>query len=385
MLRKIIISLILTLILGSLSLGQKSISADEILQKTSAKLSSLKTIKYKYHQEYNYKSEAYFAESSAESFLEFTSLESVIGLKFQFSNPNSFITYNGSEVFQLNKKEKTIRVEAKPKSESLAASSYLAFAPLMWRNVLPKIIADKTIVKAIRDAGMNTYVIEFALDKAYIDSGNGNILPMTVDRKSIYRLTVDNKSFLPIEAYRGTNANEDFNKATFSEIVENPTSPTENSWYYSTYLNEYKYAEPPKDNLIKTGAVAHEISLPIFAMDKTVSLSDYKGKVILLDFWIFHCGGCQASVPKLNALQEKYKGKDFQLLTVNITDSEKQIQLFIEKTKSEFPILHQGESIAKQYGIWFYPTVVLIGKDGKVIYSGEFAEKKIEDLINQNL
>ncbi len=238
MLRKIIISLILTLILGSLSLGQKSISADEILQKTSAKLSSLKTIKYKYHQEYNYKSEAYFAESNAESFLEFTTLESVIGLKFQFSNPNSFITYNGSEVFQLNKKDKTIRVEAKPKSESLAASSYLAFAPLMWRNVLPKIIADKSIIKAIRDAGMNNYVIEFVLDKAFIDSGNGEILPMTIDRKSIYRLTIDNKSFLPTEAYRGTNANEDFNRATFSEIIENPTPPIENSWYYSTYLNE---------------------------------------------------------------------------------------------------------------------------------------------------
>lgn len=365
--------------------NQKTLSADEILQKTAAKLSSLKTIKYKYHQEYNYKSEAYFAESRAESFLDFVPVESANGLKFQFDNPNVFIAYNGSEIFTLKKKDKTIEVESKPKTENLNSKSYLQFSPLMWRNALPKIIADKAIVKAIRDAGMNNYVIEFALDKAFIDSGNGDILPMTTDRKSIYRLTVDNKSFLPIEAYRGNNVNEDFNKATFSEIVENPTPPLENSWYYSTYLNEYKYAKPPENKLIKSGEVAHDISLPLFGTDKTVFLNDYKGKVILLDFWIFHCGGCQASVPKLNALQKKYKDKNFQLLTVNIADSEKQIQLFIEKTKAEFPILHQGEVIAKQYGVWFYPTVILIGKDGKIIYSGEFDNVKIEELIGQNL
>lgn len=365
---------------------QKAISAEEILQKTSAKLASLKTIKYKYHQEYNYKSEAYFAESSAESFLDFAPIENTIGLNFRFENQKSLIIYNGSEVFSLNKKDKTIEIEAKPKEESLLASSYLAFALPMWRNVLPKILADKSIVKYIRDAGMNSYVVEFELDKAFIDSGSGKkIHPMTLDRKSIYRLTVDNKTFMPIEAYRGNSVNEDFNKVTFSEIVENPSAPSENTWYYSTYLNEYQYAKPRENTLIKIGATAHEVSLPIFGTDKTVSLNDFKGKVVLLDFFIFHCGACQASVPKLNDLQTKYKDKDFKLLTINVTDSEKLIWLFIEKTKAEFPILHQGEAIAKQYGVWFYPTVVLIGKDGKIIYSGEFEKDKVEELIKRNL
>lgn len=364
---------------------QKSLSADDVLQKTSAKLSSLKTIKYQYQQEYNYKSEAYFAESKAESFLDFTPLESVIGLRFQFDNPDIFIAYNGSEIFSLRKKDKTIEIESKPKTENLSSKSYLQFSPLMWRNVLPEIIADKTIIKSIRDAGINNYVIELTLDKAFIDSGNGNILPMTTNRKTIYRLTIDNKTFLPIEIYRGNNINDDFNKTTFSEIVENPTPPTENSWYYSTYLSEYKYAKSRENNLIKIGETTHEVILPLFGTDKAVSLSDYKGKVILLDFFIFHCGACQASVPKLNALQEKYKDKNFKLLTINVTDSEKLIQLFIDKTKPQFPILHQGEAIAKQYGVWYYPTVVLIGKDGNIIYSGEFEKDKIDELIKLNL
>lgn len=365
--------------------NQKSLSADDILQKTSAKLASLKTIRYKYRQEYNYKSEAYFAESKADSFLDFTTAENAIGVKFQFDNSDVFIAYNGSETFSLRKKDKTIQVSSKPNKAELASFSYLQFSPLMWRNVLPKIIADKSIVKAIRDAGMNTFIIEIELDKAFIDSGDGNILPMKVDRKSIYRLTIDNKTFLPIEIYRGTNANEDFNKATFSEIVENPNSPAENSWYYSTYLKDYQYAKPLQDNLIKANSTAYEINLPAFQMNKTVSLNDYKGKLVLLEFWIFHCGYCQAAVPKLNDLQAKYKDKNFQLLAVNIANSENQIGLFIEKFKPEFPILYQGESIAKQYGVYFYPTIVLVGKDGKVIYSGEFNTEKIDELISRNL
>lgn len=387
MIRKIIFSVSIVFLLSSLTFAKKTLSADEILQKTAAKLSSLKMLKYKYHQEYNYKSEAFFAESKAESFLDFTPVESAVGLRFQFDDEVSVVTYNGSEKFSLNKKDKTIQIEAKPTGEKLSSSSYLQFAFPMWRNILPQIIADKTIAKSISETNNKSgYLIEFALDKAYIDSGLGaKIFPMTIDRKTVYRLTIDKNSFLPVEVYRGNNVNQDFNKVTLSEIVENPTPPIENSWYYSTYLNEYKYAKPPADNLIKTGETAHNISLPMFGANKTVSLNDYKGKIILLEFWIFHCGACQASVPKLNALQEKFKDKNFQLLTVNIADSEKQIELFIELTKPAFPIIYQGESIAKQYGVWFYPTVVLIGEDGKIIYSGEFEKTKIEELIGQNL
>ncbi|HRH42516.1 MAG TPA: TlpA disulfide reductase family protein [Pyrinomonadaceae bacterium] len=390
MFRKIIIpiSLILIFVLMAAAQNSKTLSAEAVLQKTAAKLSSLKTIKYKYNQEYNYASEAYLAKSKADCFLEFTPFETNLGLKFQFRDDNSSIVYNGSEIFQLNEKGKTIKVESKPKSDRLDSSTYLQFSPLMWRNVLPKIIADKSLLKSISETKVNNvsyYLVEFALDKAFIDSGNGKILPMTIDRKTIYRLTIDKQNYLPIEIYRGNNVNQDFNKTTYSELVENPTPPTENSWYYSTYLNEYTYAEPLKDNLIKTGEVAYEINLPMFETDKTVSLNDYNGKVVLLDFWIFHCGYCQASVPKLNALQDKFKDKNFNLLAVNVTDSKELINLFIKNTKSKLSILYQGEEVAKKYGVAGYPTVVLIDKNGKVLYSGGFDQTKIENLINQNL
>ncbi len=386
MIRKIIILILLFLSSTFLVVGQ---NAETVLQKVSAKLLSLKTIKYKYHQEYNYKSEAYFAESNAESLLDFAAQNSAVGLRFQFENEDVFIAYNGSETFNLNKKNKTIKVDSKPPTDFLSSSSYLQFALPMWRNALPKIIADNSITKSLREteiSGKSYYLIEFALDKSFIESGLGTkISPMTIDRKTIYRLTIDKQTFLPIQAYRGNNVNEDFNKVTFSEINVNPPAPIENSWYYSTYLKDYQYAKKPEDRLIKTGEAAYEIRLPRFGTNKTVSLNDYKGKIVLLEFWIFHCGYCQAAVPKLNVLQQKYKDKNLQILAVNIADSDNQLQLFKEKLNPEYPIIYQGEAIANQYGVWFYPTIVLIGKDGKVIYSGEFDTTKIEELISLNL
>ncbi len=388
MYKKLKISIILIFAVVSIAFSQKTLSAEDVLQKVSEKLTSLRTIKYKYHQEYNYASDGFFKVDRAECFLEFTPLDGVIGFKFQFNNQDKFEVYNGSELFELKKKEKTIKVEPKPDVERLSSAGLLQFSPLMLRNALPTIIPDKSIVKSISETklnNINAYLIELTLNKAYIDSGNGNILPMTIDRKTIYRLIIDKKSFMPIEFFRSNNVNKDFNKTTYSEIVENPQPPIEKTWYYSSYLNEYKYAETPKDNLIKAGEIAHEINLPLFPKNQPTTLSQFRGKVVLLEFWIFHCVYCQEAVPKLNALQKKFNGKDFKLLTINISDSTRLIQLFIKKTKAEFPILSNGEEIAEKYGVIAYPRAVLIDKEGKVIYSGGFIPAKIEELINQNL
>jgi thiol-disulfide isomerase/thioredoxin len=302
------------------------------------------------------------------------------------SAPDAFITYNGAQLFKLNKLEKTIRVESKPPIETLSSSSWLQFAIPMWRNVLPKIIADKTIPKTLKLTTEGNYLVEFSLDRAFIESGLKNeILPIEIERKSVYRLTIDKTRFLPFEVYRGNNVNDDFNRVRLTQIIENPPDRVENSWFYSTYVGEYKPATPPADNLIKAGAAPFGFDLPLFGKEKSINLDDFKGQLVLLEFWIFHCGACQAAVPKLNKLDERYSDNGLKILAVNINDSPAHIKLFSETLKPEFPLLQNGESVAKQYGVSFYPTVVLIGKDGTVIYSGVFDEAKIDKLIGENI
>lgn len=364
-------------------------TADEILQRSFEKLSKLKALRYAYHQEYNYASEGYLNESNAETYLEFTPVDGAIGVVFQFSNADHFETYNGSEYFYLNKKDKTIRVEPKATADGLNNKIFLQFTPLMLKNALPKVVADKTITRSFSETttpgGEKVYVVEFALNKAFIDSGLGAIRPLTLDRKMVYRLTIRQSDYMPVEVYRGNNVNSDFNRTTYSLIDENPPRPAETSWYYSTYLNEYKYAKPPVDNLIKPGTAAPVIPLPLFPKNEITSLGQFRGKLVLLDFWIFHCGYCQESVPKLNALQQKYKDSEFKLLTVNIGDTASLINLFIDKTKPQFAILQNGDEMARLYGVTGYPTVVLIGKDGTVLYSGGFDREKLDELIAKHL
>jgi thiol-disulfide isomerase/thioredoxin len=121
-------------------------------------------------------------------------------------------------------------------------------------------------------------------------------------------------------------------KTSFTSIDTNATSPTELSWYYSSYTKEYK---PVKKNtagvLLSNGTLAPDWKLETYNNNKTISLSNLKGQIILLDFWIKNCGPCIQSVPYLNELQNKFKDKNFKLISVNSYDSKEDISWFCNK------------------------------------------------------
>lgn len=373
-------------VFSALASGQNQMFAEAVLKKSAEKLSSLKTVKYKYKRELNYSSEKYFAESSADSFLDFTASNNVLGARFQFSGKDHISIFNGSEQFDLTKKDKTISVNNKPTLDDLSSSSYMGGSPITLKKLFPALIENKTIAKTLTETTLNgtkVYVIEFSLEKQWFNK-LGQLAPAELKNKHIYRITIRQDDFLPVEMLQKLN-DTDFMKSSMSDIEPNAAPPVETSWFYSSYLNEYAYAKPPENKLLKAGATAPEINLPLFTSDKLTSLNDYKGKLVLLDFWIFHCGYCQESVPKLNALQKKYKNKDFKLLTVNVHDSKDLIEIFIKTKKAEFEILYKGEDTATKFGVSGFPTVFLIGKDGKVIYSGNYDAQKLDDLIAKNL
>lgn len=381
----IFISLIFLLTLSAFS-QDKTLTADEVMQKTIEKLGSLKTVSYDYRAERNYASERFFHELKAASYLDFRSPDKFLGVKFQFVNGPFSATFNGSEVFFLNRSDHTIRLNSKPGRSEFDSSSYLGNSPASLKQILPKVLADKTIPRNVYETRIDNkefYVIEYVLEKFYMDVF-GEFAKTPLTRKLTYRVTVSKDDFMPVGVLQ-KNGDIDFIKTNFTNINQNPIPRAENTWYYSTYLGEYKFAEPSKNNLVPIGALAQEIDLPSAADDKKVSLSSHRGKVVLVEFWIFHCGACQAAVSPLNALHEKYKKKDFKLLTVNIYDSKELVDLFIETKKPLYPVLYKGEETAKTYGVDRYPTVILLDKNGLVIYSGVFNAAKIDALIEKNL
>jgi len=377
------------LLLGASQIfAQENPSAERVMQKVADKLASVKNLKYTYNLELNYASEGYLHKSSSDGFLDLRPVDSGVGFRYQFSGDDLLAIYNGVEKFIADKKGKTITVENNPPVRSFGSSASLYYSPLTLKNVLPKIIADKTIQKkvtAIKIAGVDHYVLEFALNKQSMDA-LGEIYALKTDRKSVYRLTVNKRTLLPVEIYVGNDQNQDFARSSFVGIREAADEPESLSWYYSTYLKEYQPKKTVELVLIQKGQAAPDFKLNRFEADSQVSLSHFKGKLTLIEFWIANCGFCIGAVPKLNALAQKFQGKDFELVSINVHDSTKTIDVFRSNQKPQYPILTGGESTGVGFGVSAYPTFVLIDKDGKVVYSKPgLDEKELETLIADNL
>jgi len=104
---------------------------------------------------------------------------------------------------------------------------------------------------------------------------------------------------------------------------------------------------------------------------ETVCLSDYQGKVVLLDIWASWCGPCQQEMPFLVESCQKFGKDGFVVLTINIDKDVKNIRKFVSKLEipPDFPIvLDQDAKIPPLYQVEGMPTTLLIDRKGMVRY-----------------
>lgn len=101
---------------------------------------------------------------------------------------------------------------------------------------------------------------------------------------------------------------------------------------------------------------------------KSVSLSSYKGKVVLLNFWATWCGPCKAEIPGFIELQAKYKDQ-LVIVGFSVDDTAEKAREYATQYKMNYPILlgEGREDVQDAYGpIWGIPASFIISKDGKV-------------------
>ena len=102
--------------------------------------------------------------------------------------------------------------------------------------------------------------------------------------------------------------------------------------------------------------------------DNEVRLSDYKGKVVLLDFTTTWCPYCRRIRPYLEKIHDRYNKKDFVLLSIYLQESKKKVKSYTEKYKIPYKsLLDEEGSTAESYGIVGVPTLILINKEGKIV------------------
>lgn len=108
----------------------------------------------------------------------------------------------------------------------------------------------------------------------------------------------------------------------------------------------------------------------IDASSTTKSLSDYRGKVILLNVWATWCGPCRQEMPSIEALRQDYKDRDdFAIVAVSIDapGKEQEIRDFVAEYGLTFEILHDPlNTISASYRVVGYPETFVIAKDGTI-------------------
>lgn len=101
-----------------------------------------------------------------------------------------------------------------------------------------------------------------------------------------------------------------------------------------------------------------------------VSLSDYRGKVVVLDFWATWCPPCRKGIPDFVAMQEEYGEDKFVVLGINLDRGEDvgpMVEEFAKNYKINYPVLYHNQQIVMAYGgIQSIPTTFVIDQEGKV-------------------
>jgi peroxiredoxin len=120
--------------------------------------------------------------------------------------------------------------------------------------------------------------------------------------------------------------------------------------------------------IIGVGDHAPEIRLQ--SVDgKTVSLADYRGKVVLVHFWATWCPPCVEEIPTLERFSQQVSGIDIVVLAISVDKSAAALKTFLDKNKLHFPVLRDpGGKTAGSYGTTKFPETYVVGRDGMVRY-----------------
>ena len=121
-----------------------------------------------------------------------------------------------------------------------------------------------------------------------------------------------------------------------------------------------------------SGKPAPKFTLKTFD-GKAVSLDDYRGQVVLLDFWATFCIPCVDALPELQALHAKHAARGFTVVGVTVDDRAPLVKKATTRAKVTYPIVKATPAVWHDYKVSALPSMILVGRDGKIIkrYGGE--------------
>ena len=98
-----------------------------------------------------------------------------------------------------------------------------------------------------------------------------------------------------------------------------------------------------------------------------VKMADYKGKVVIVNFWATWCGPCKIEIPDFVKLYSEYKDKGLVIVGISVDDSPEQLQSFMQEFKMNYPVLQMTPEVESAWGPFYgYPTSFIVARDGSI-------------------
>jgi peroxiredoxin len=154
--------------------------------------------------------------------------------------------------------------------------------------------------------------------------------------------------------------------------------------------SKLNYKVIPNLEAMKDKAPTPDFTLP-GAEGNKLSLKDFRGKIVFLNFWATWCVPCREEMPAMEKLYQEFKDKNFVVLAVNVKDRKQEALNFIKELRITYPIAIDPEGqVGLLYGAWGLPTTYLIGPKGEGLarawgpaeWYGPAARTLIKDLVD---
>ncbi len=165
--------------------------------------------------------------------------------------------------------------------------------------------------------------------------------------------------------------------------VDPPSRPHAFSFAIPRGYTAKPFEEPPLPQLLNVGDTAPEWKLTD-AAGNTRSLSDLRGKIVVLDFWATWCGPCIRAMPSLQSVHDRYGTLGVEVFGVNVWEESNAAE-FMKRNGFTYGLLLKGETVADAYHVPSLPTLYIIGPDGTIIHWAKGLEENLDALIENHL
>jgi thiol-disulfide isomerase/thioredoxin len=124
---------------------------------------------------------------------------------------------------------------------------------------------------------------------------------------------------------------------------------------------------------VEVGQLAPALTVPSIDPRHLITLADYRGKVVYLDFWSSWCAPCRRAMPELSALRDQLSRDDFEVVAVNVDPVNEDVRRFLDQVSVSYPVgVDATARSATTFQVTTFPAAFLIDRDGIVqhVYRG---------------